>query len=196
MTTELAWSWLRFQPESALSVWFLWVNTTETHKIGGTGLELALAAALYDVGKIGVPDAVLLKAGALDAQEWEAIKKHTSLGAILLSGSSSPLLEMARHIALTHHECWNGEGYPQGLQGEEVFMTAAAHYRRLTSSFPSGDRLTTYSAPSSTSSVVSGVLNAIWVGRHRWWICRIRGGSGNVLSEPRWLSVYSTLASD
>jgi len=75
------------------------------------------AAPMHDVGKIGVPDSILLKPGPLDAEEWKLLKRHTEIGAELLSGSRSPLIEMARQIALTHHERWDGTGYPHGLKG-------------------------------------------------------------------------------
>jgi putative two-component system response regulator len=78
------------------------------------------AAPLHDVGKIGIPDAVLLKAGALTRAERERIKEHTTIGAEILSGSGTPVLRMAEEIALTHHERWNGDGYPRHLQGEEI----------------------------------------------------------------------------
>lgn len=78
------------------------------------------AAPLHDVGKIGVPDAVLRKPGPLDRKEWQAMKKHSAFGASLLMGSRSPLLEVARQIALTHHERWDGSGYPRGLAGEQI----------------------------------------------------------------------------
>jgi response regulator RpfG family c-di-GMP phosphodiesterase len=78
------------------------------------------AAAMHDVGKIGIPDRVLLKAGKLDAEEWELMKTHTTLGAQILSGSRSELLQLAETIALTHHERWDGSGYPAGLAGEEI----------------------------------------------------------------------------
>jgi len=75
---------------------------------------------MHDIGKLGVPDAVLHKEGALDGREWEMMKRHCAFGASLLKGSASPLLETAREIALTHHERWDGTGYPQGLRGEEI----------------------------------------------------------------------------
>ena len=75
------------------------------------------AAPMHDVGKIGVPDSILLKPGPLDAEEWKLLKRHCEIGAELLSGSRSPLIEMARQIALTHHERWDGTGYPHGLKG-------------------------------------------------------------------------------
>ncbi len=84
---------------------------------------LFAVAPMHDVGKIGVPDAVLGKKGPLTEEEWEAIKQHPLLGANLLSGSASSLLEMAREVALTHHERWDGSGYPAGLKGTEIPMT-------------------------------------------------------------------------
>jgi len=78
---------------------------------------------MHDVGKIGVPDAVLGKQGPLTDEEWEAIKQHPLLGASLLSGSASPLLEMAKEVALTHHERWDGSGYPCGLKGKQIPIT-------------------------------------------------------------------------
>jgi HD-GYP domain-containing protein (c-di-GMP phosphodiesterase class II) len=78
------------------------------------------ASTMHDVGKIGIPDSVLLKPGRLDPEEWELMQSHTSIGAAILAGSSSPLLQMAESIALTHHERWDGAGYPAGLRGEAI----------------------------------------------------------------------------
>ena len=78
------------------------------------------ASALHDVGKIGIPDNVLLKPGALDADEWRIMQSHTAKGAEILAGSNSPLIQMAEAIARTHHERWDGTGYPHGLAGEEI----------------------------------------------------------------------------
>jgi HD-GYP domain-containing protein (c-di-GMP phosphodiesterase class II) len=78
------------------------------------------ASAMHDVGKIGIPDRVLLKPGRLDADEWEIMKTHARIGADILSGSKVPLLQMAEQIALTHHEKWDGSGYPRGLAGEDI----------------------------------------------------------------------------
>jgi hypothetical protein len=78
------------------------------------------ASAMHDVGKIGIPDRVLLKPGALDAEEWAIMKTHTTKGAEILTGSTSPLVQMAEQIARTHHERWDGSGYPDGLAGEAI----------------------------------------------------------------------------
>lgn len=83
--------------------------------------ELILhASPLHDVGKIGIPDQILLKPGALTKEEFEIIKTHTTIGAELLAGSHSPVMQMAETIALTHQEKWDGSGYPRGLKGEEI----------------------------------------------------------------------------
>jgi putative two-component system response regulator len=78
------------------------------------------AAPLHDIGKIGIPDDVLLKPGKLTDSEFAAIKTHTTIGAEILAGSESPLLNLAEEIALTHHERWDGTGYPQQLAGEAI----------------------------------------------------------------------------
>ncbi|XWK87345.1 MAG: HD domain-containing phosphohydrolase [Phormidium sp.] len=81
---------------------------------------LAKAASMHDIGKIGIPDAILLKQGSLNAEERELMMQHPKIGASLLGGSDSPLLQMGKEIALNHHEKWDGTGYPQGLKGEEI----------------------------------------------------------------------------
>jgi HD-GYP domain-containing protein (c-di-GMP phosphodiesterase class II) len=81
---------------------------------------LQQASAMHDVGKIGIPDRILLKPGRLEQSERELMQTHTTIGAGILSGSRSPLLQMAEEIALTHHERWDGSGYPNGLRGEEI----------------------------------------------------------------------------
>ncbi|MDH3769526.1 MAG: response regulator [Nitrospirota bacterium] len=78
------------------------------------------ATPMHDVGKLGIPDRVLLKPGKLDADEWEIMKQHTVIGARLLSKSQSPVLQMGETIALTHHERWDGSGYPNRLAGEDI----------------------------------------------------------------------------
>ena len=81
---------------------------------------LRLAAPLHDIGKIGVPDNILLKLGKLTEDEYDVIKTHTAIGARILSGSTHLLLQMAEQIALTHHERWDGHGYLGGLKGEDI----------------------------------------------------------------------------
>jgi putative two-component system response regulator len=82
--------------------------------------RLRHASAMHDIGKIGIPDSILHKPGKLDPDEWEVMKTHTSMGASILSGSNAPLIQMAETIALTHHERWDGSGYPAGLAGTEI----------------------------------------------------------------------------
>jgi len=78
------------------------------------------ASPMHDLGKIGIPDNILLKAGKLNESEWKTMKKHPSLGGKMLEGDNSSLITMARTIALTHHEHWDGKGYPLGLKGKEI----------------------------------------------------------------------------
>lgn len=80
------------------------------------------ASPLHDVGKIGIPDRILLKPGPLTSEEFDVMKTHTTIGAELLAGSHSPVMQMAETIALTHQEKWDGSGYPQGLRKEEIPM--------------------------------------------------------------------------
>jgi putative two-component system response regulator len=78
------------------------------------------AAPMHDVGKIATPDAILRKPGSLSSEEREVMERHTEVGHEILAGSDSDLLRMAARIALTHHERWDGSGYPRGLRGEEI----------------------------------------------------------------------------
>jgi CHASE2 domain-containing sensor protein len=78
------------------------------------------SSALHDVGKIGIPDAVLLKPGRLSPEEWDIMRRHPLIGARMLENSSSPLMQRAETIALTHHERWDGTGYPAGLAGTDI----------------------------------------------------------------------------
>jgi putative two-component system response regulator len=92
-------------------------------KIGLTDAECQLmlqASPMHDVGKIGIPDNILLKPGKLNDEEWETMKKHPEIGAEILSGSQSAVMQMAASIALTHQERWDGSGYPNQLKGEEI----------------------------------------------------------------------------
>ena len=75
---------------------------------------------MHDGGKIGIPDHILLKPGRLTPEEWEVMKTHTRIGGDIFSGNESELLQAARTVALTHHEKWDGSGYPDGLKGEAI----------------------------------------------------------------------------
>lgn len=108
-----------------------------TERVGETAAAIALrlglgacaaqmireAAPLHDIGKIAVPDAILLKRGPLDDEERREMERHAEVGAKLLSDGRSPVLELAAEIALSHHERWNGSGYPRGLAGESIPLT-------------------------------------------------------------------------
>ena len=108
-----------------------------THRVGELSVGIAarlgltdkevelirLAAALHDVGKIAIPDAVLSKRGKLTVKEFELMKTHTKVGAAMLADSAFQLVTMAEEIALTHHERWNGGGYPLGLSKDAIPIT-------------------------------------------------------------------------
>jgi response regulator RpfG family c-di-GMP phosphodiesterase len=102
---------------------------------------LRMAARLHDIGKIGIPDLIMLKPAKLSSEEFERIKTHTTIGAQILSGGKTPLLQMAETIALTHHERWDGKGYPHGLTGEDIpllgrIVSVADVFDALTSERP------------------------------------------------------------
>ncbi len=83
--------------------------------------ELMLhASPMHDIGKIGIPDHILLKPGSFEPEEWEIMKTHALIGANILEGDDSDLMRCAREIALSHHEKWDGSGYPYGLSGEAI----------------------------------------------------------------------------
>jgi putative two-component system response regulator len=80
------------------------------------------ASPMHDIGKIGIPDSILLKPAKLSPAEWETMKTHPTLGEYILRSGTSPYIRMGALIAKTHHECWDGSGYPEGLKGEEIPM--------------------------------------------------------------------------
>ncbi len=82
--------------------------------------HITLASSMHDIGKIGIPDNILLKPGKLTFEEFEIMKSHTVMGQNILAGSSHPVLSMAALIALNHHERWDGTGYPNGLRGDNL----------------------------------------------------------------------------
>jgi putative two-component system response regulator len=81
---------------------------------------LLYATPMHDIGKIGIPDRILLKKGKLDAEEWKIMQQHTVIGAQILAVETNGFLGIARTIALSHHEKWDGSGYPQGLKAEAI----------------------------------------------------------------------------
>jgi diguanylate cyclase (GGDEF)-like protein len=102
---------------------------------------LRLAARLHDVGKIGIPDEILLKPNKLSDEEFEQMKQHTVIGSKILSGGRSKLLRLAERIAISHHEQWNGQGYPYNLPGEVIplegrIVAVADVYDALTQARP------------------------------------------------------------
>ncbi|MCJ8318850.1 MAG: two-component system response regulator [Colwellia sp.] len=82
------------------------------------------AAPMHDIGKIGIPDRVLLKPGKLDSEEWEIMKKHVEYGAEIIGDHHSPLLQLAKEVANFHHEKWDGNGYPNKISGLDIPISA------------------------------------------------------------------------
>lgn len=120
------------------------ISTLLAQKLGWSteDCELMLnASPMHDIGKIGIPDAILLKPGKFEPEEWAIMKTHAEIGAELLDGDDSRLLLLAREIALTHHEKWDGSGYPRGLSGTDIpqsgrIVAVADVYDALTSARP------------------------------------------------------------
>jgi putative two-component system response regulator len=86
--------------------------------------SIEYAAALHDIGKVGIPDNILLKPGKLLPEEFEKMKEHTIIGKKILENSKSKMIIMAAEIAYNHHEWWNGNGYPRGIKGDEIPLEA------------------------------------------------------------------------
>jgi len=84
--------------------------------------NIIYAAPMHDVGKIGIPDSILMKPGKLTKEEFEIMKSHTIIGANILANSKAEVLKLAEQIAISHHEKWNGKGYPQGFSGDNIPM--------------------------------------------------------------------------
>ncbi len=93
----------------------------ECHGLGDEAASIIFnTAPMHDIGKIGIPDSILLKPGKLDAEEWKVMHQHPIMGAEIIGKHENELLETARIIALCHHEKWDGSGYPRGLKGEDI----------------------------------------------------------------------------
>jgi len=86
--------------------------------------DIRYAAPLHDIGKVAIPDSILRKPAKLTPEEYEEMKKHTVYGAKMLANAESRLLRLASRIAVAHHECWDGSGYPYGLKGEQISLEA------------------------------------------------------------------------
>ena len=106
--------------------------------------DLLHAAPMHDVGKIGIPDRILRKPGALDAEEWQIMQTHARIGGEIIGQHQSGMLAMAYQVAMTHHEKWDGSGYPAGLAGEQIplvgrIIAIADVFDALTSARPYKD---------------------------------------------------------
>jgi putative two-component system response regulator len=129
-----------------------------TAGLGDTVAEmLFLAAPMHDIGKIGTPDYVLLKPGKLNAQEWDIMKQHVTMGAEIIGDHPDDLLAMARTVALSHHEKWDGTGYPLGLKGKDIptvgqVVAIADVFDALTSSRP-------YKAPWPMEQAIQTIID-------------------------------------
>ena len=124
--------------------------------------DLLHAAPMHDIGKIGIPDAVLLKPGPLDAPEWEVMRTHPHIGAEIIGNHGAHVLQLARSIALAHHEKWDGSGYPHGLAGEAIPLEA-----RICAIVDVFDALTStrpYKKPWSTEDAVAHIQSQ--AGKH------------------------------
>lgn len=119
---------------------------------------LELAASTHDTGKIGIPDHILKANRALDSQEWELMKQHTKIGFNILIKSNQQIFRMAAEIALRHHEKWNGEGYPDGIAGEDIPESA-----RIVAIADVFDALTTkrpYKEPWTTEAAKAEIIKS------------------------------------
>ena len=124
--------------------------------------DLLHAAPMHDIGKIGIPDAVLLKPGPLDAPEWEVMRTHPHIGAEIIGNHGAHVLQLARSIALAHHEKWDGSGYPGQLAGEAIPLEA-----RICAIVDVFDALTStrpYKKPWSTEDAVAHIQSQ--AGKH------------------------------
>jgi HD-GYP domain-containing protein (c-di-GMP phosphodiesterase class II) len=139
---------------------------------------LRQAAPLHDVGKIAIPDSILLKPGGLTRDEFDQMKAHTTVGAAMLSGPGFALLEMAETIALTHHERWDGSGYPAGLSGSAIPLVG-----RIVAIADVFDALT-HSRPYKEAWTVADAVSEISRQRGRQFDAEVVKAFLRVLPEP------------
>jgi len=142
--------------------------------------DIRMAAPLHDVGKIGIPDVILQKPAALTPEEYMKVREHAQIGEQILRGSDEPIVEMARHVALTHHEKWDGTGYPAGIAGEEIpisgrivaladafdAMTNDRHYRKAISVERAVEELKACSGSHFDPTVVEAFIHVVERGCH------------------------------
>ncbi len=153
--------------------------------------SLYLAAPLHDVGKVGVPDSILLKPGRLDPDEFTVVQTHTTIGQRILGGSASELIRLAAEIAEAHHERWDGDGYPNGLAGTAIPLAA-----RIVAVADVFDALTTQ-RPYKAAMSFEAALDSLRAesGRHfdpacvaafcaRWADIRVAGGQERAAIRP------------
>lgn len=139
--------------------------------------QILYSAPMHDIGKIGIPEQVLIKKGDLNPAEWEIMKQHTTIGARILSGSDGGFIKLAEVIALTHHERWNGSGYPEGIKAEDIPLAG-----RITAIADVFDALTSarpYRKPVSMEEAFEF----------------IKKGSGN-LFDPKLVDAFVTLGEE
>jgi len=136
---------------------------------------LAQASPLHDIGKLGIPENILQKSDTLNAAEWEIVRKHAEIGAGIIGEHADPLLEQARVMALTHHERWDGTGYPRKLKGGEIpvpgrimavadafeAMTSTQRYHQPISSMESAKRIAAESGKQFDPSVVAAFMKVV-----------------------------------
>ncbi len=136
---------------------------------------LSQAAPLYDIGKMGVPEDILKKTDTLNDKEWEEVRKHPEIGAGIIGEHKDPLLEQARVMALTHHERWDGSGYPKKLKGNEIpvpgrimaladafeAMTATQRHRSPVSSMDALEKISADSGKQFDPSVVAAFMKVV-----------------------------------
>jgi putative two-component system response regulator len=129
-------------------------------------------APLHDVGKIGIPDGILLFPGPLTPENMRVMRSHTEIGGDLMGGSGIPLLDLAEEIARTHHERWDGSGYPAGLSGEEIPLAG-----RIVAVADSYDALS-HSRP----------YEPAWAAEDAWWEIARKGGAD---FDPRVVDAFT-----